>query len=489
MADVELGSLIEAIEANFEHVYQLQALRHPFHDEPSSSNPTSPGAPVLPSRLPLKRRLAEYRHTVQSKAKGDAMERFSVGLLAVERFRDLAPSFVVALFEDSFVIEPGDVGPIPYGHPVARDLVWAINRQQLTPGLMEVLVETGGAQFYDGCLVVGLVDYRKQAFGSAQPSTGHARPSTMGLLGVVKNPAMQPEMHKILLKPTYQTLVADIDSTLAPEMALDVEAKLLLATSGPVCLDPSPAVGAALQQLHYDRGKIRSALDKLAQPMRTPAALAEDLYSPRGRSRLALASVIESNRSARRVAEAEPYYGLDVKKDPVRFKEIPPNTPLFGWVQPNQRLWRTIRFETRPTPPDVTFASGILPRKTHYTLHILLNMSQQQFDVVFRHGSAPFTALDGDTRRFSIAAKPAVDVFIERFQQTMLLEGNVCVGDVSNPTVFANLAQPTGNAPLQRSLSRNTMQAQFRQGSGAATGPFVNILPPGHPPLMPPRPK
>jgi hypothetical protein len=311
----------------------------------------------------------------------------------------------------------------------------------------------------------------------------------MGLLGVVKNPAMQPEMHKILLKPTYQTLVSSLDPTLAPEVALDVEARLLLATSGPVCLDPSPAVGAALQQLLYDRDKIRSALDQQAQPVRGPAAPADDHYSPSGRSRLALAAVIESNRSTKRMAEAEPYYGLDVKKDPVRFKEIPPNTPLFGWVQPNQRLWRTIRFETRPAPPDVTFAPGLLPRKTHYTLHILLNMSQHQFDVIFRHGSAPFTALDGNTRRFSIATKPAVDIFIERFQQTMLLEGHLCVGDVSNPTVFTNLGQPTGNAPLQRSLSRNNMQAQFRQASGAPNGPFVNILPPGQPPLMPPRPK
>lgn len=480
----ELASLIDDIEANYEHVYQLQAQRHPFHDDPSSSNPTSPGgAPSLPSRLPLKRRLAEYKHSLQSKSNPEDLERFTVGLLAIERFRDLAPSFVVALFEDSFVIEPGDVGPIPYGHPVASQLVWAINKQQLTPAILAILGQTGGAQFYDGCLVVGLVDYRKQAFGSVQASGG--RPSTssaMGLLGAVKNPSVQPEMHKILLKPTYQTLVSDIDPSLAPEVALEVEAKLLLATSGPVCLDPSPAVGAVLQQLHYDRDKVRAVLDRLSEPAKT-RSVPEGPYSTSNRSRLALATIIETNKSSKKISDAEPYYGLDVKKDPLKFKEIPPNTPLFGWVQQNQRLWRTIRFESRPTPPDLP--STILPRRTYYTLHILLNMNLQNFDVIFRYGSLPFTSLDGETRRFSIGNKPAVDIFIERFQQTMLLEGNVCVGDVSNPTVFTSMGQPIATASLQRSLSRNNVQTQLRQGSN--TGPFVNILPPGQQP--PPRPK
>ena len=34
-----------------------------------------------------------------------------------------------------------------------------------------------------------------------------------------------------------------------------------------------------------------------------------------------LATVIEGERAAKKTADAEPYYGLDVKKDPARFKD------------------------------------------------------------------------------------------------------------------------------------------------------------------------
>lgn len=62
----------------------------------------------------------------------------------------------------------------------------------------------------------------------------------------------------------------------------------------------------------------------------------------------------------------------------------------------------------------------------------------------------PFTAVDGETRRFSLLSKAVVDNYVERYLQMMLMEGHQCIGDVSNPAVFslaaAAGAQPQGHA-------------------------------------------
>lgn len=331
VAAEDLDRLLGGIESTFEAIYQAQMQRQPFHDEvlpvasPLGQPPTS-GAPMLPTRLPLKRRLAEFRHTMQHKADGIDKSRFTVGTLAIERFRDISPSFVMAIWEDAFVLEPGDIGPIPFGHPIAEELIWAVNNQRLTAGLMPILLESG-CQFYDGCLVVGLVDYRKQAFGVANMAqNGPSAPAVPGpryssSAGIVKNPAVQPEMHKILLRPTQQTLTYQVGREGLPEdLALEAEAKLLLATSGPVCLDPSPAVAGILRTLHYDRDKMKAGLGPLCQPPRSVVAQ----MGPGGAKAAkgySLINVIEAQRNGRKASDAEPFYGLDVKKDPMRFKE------------------------------------------------------------------------------------------------------------------------------------------------------------------------
>jgi len=224
------------IEGRFPAIYQLQSARHPFHDDPTS-NTTAPSTPLsnssnpglLPTRLPLKRRLAEFRQSANIKSSAEDQERFSTGLWAVERFRDLSPSFVLALHPTGLLLEPGEIGPIPYGHPLARELIWALNVQQVTPALAEVVV-AAGAQWYDGCLVVGLVDYRKQAFNTA---ASNGQPATQKTSSLTKQNGMHPEMHKILLKSSHRSLLSSLESdevSCSTEVLLQAESRLLVLT-------------------------------------------------------------------------------------------------------------------------------------------------------------------------------------------------------------------------------------------------------------------
>lgn len=219
------------------------------------------GEQILPTRLPLKRRLAEFRYSVRR----PPAEGFSGNLWAIERFRDITPVLVVAVFDGWLVLEPGDIGPLPLSHPVAREIVEAVNGQRLTRGMLSKLLEMG-APLYDGCAVVGIVDYRKWAFGMV------AGPAAAG-----GRPAWTPEMHKILLRPSYEVLLDDwisrrragaIDAgeeeaeegMKEKESSQAVEARMVKAISGPLCLDPSPLVFRTLTLLNYNCKKFRGHL-------------------------------------------------------------------------------------------------------------------------------------------------------------------------------------------------------------------------------------
>lgn len=227
----------------------------------SSDEPAAAGQQILPNRLPLKRRLAEFRHGMATtssistwsatpstaasiSSSGSSVpattcnEKQRTNLWAVERFRDIATPLVVAVFDDALVLEPGDIGPLPLGHAVAQELIACINTQRLSLAMLTTLRDHG-APFYDGGVVVGVVDYRRWAFvalapPSASASSASARHADIPTPGGGRRPA--PEMHKILLRTPYTTLTADVhaagvlpDATPADtDRLLEMEARILV---------------------------------------------------------------------------------------------------------------------------------------------------------------------------------------------------------------------------------------------------------------------
>lgn len=105
-----------------------------------------------------------------------------------------------------------------------------------------------------------------------------------------------------------------------------------------------------------------------------------------------------------------------------------------------------------------------------------------------RRGTAAFTALAGATQRFHLAHKPAVDLYIERMQQLMAIEGLACVGDVSNPTVFGAAAPPPLGQPQRSAGVPGLRPPPGMPGrSPVPPAPFVNIVPPPTYPHAAPR--
>lgn len=475
----------------------------------------------------------------------------------------------MAIFDDSLVLEPGDVGPLPFSHPVAAHLIRAINEQRLSAGLLSTLRELG-APFYDGSVVLGVVDYRRWAFGGVKLSGGGATATPVASAGestttpTAKNGMFTPEMHKILLRAPYELLVEDLitvlnDPGMAPiptgvspkqqskrlppfayptevqlvtdnyhpstSLLLDIESKVLLATSPPLCLNPSPMVTRVLTTINYDINKFRAHL-------REPSLLTSSMGERRAREaaevrsaridafrqmiglaprlhqqRFHLLATIEEQRHQIEVNRREPLYGLDARKDPSRLKLTAP--PALTWLAPHDSLWRTMRFEQRSDqqrPLHVTAhlvitnmgtalslgtAAGLgvmaaapppLPPSLSRSMANNINVGTLRFIAIIRVGTQPCWA-DISERRILLSSKGAAEALIDQLKMLMTLEGKSCVADVSNPNAMSSLIRTTTAAAASStagattttttSSSCNNMMGMSGIGIGASGGMMV----------------
>ncbi|KAJ3501113.1 hypothetical protein NMY22_g19035 [Coprinellus aureogranulatus] len=132
------------------------------------------------------------------------------------------PSFTVHLHPEYWILNNGS--KFLYHNQIAS-LLDDIRAHRIPVDFLE-LFDSARVPFYEGCMVVELLDYRSQQFNQPQPE--------------------KPERTRVILHPNPETLYADICSmnmknggTWTDRDALEVESKLLLATSPPLCLDPN----------------------------------------------------------------------------------------------------------------------------------------------------------------------------------------------------------------------------------------------------------
>lgn len=113
-----------------------------------------------------------------------------------------------------------------------EDLLESIDNEELPLVLVDIIEKKCPNLFYSGCVIVEIRDYR-QSF-----------------------PIYTCDTYHVLLKPTNQTLFADVnlitsEGDWSVEDKLVLESQLVLATSQPLCLDPNPDVGIlAINQQH-----------------------------------------------------------------------------------------------------------------------------------------------------------------------------------------------------------------------------------------------
>ncbi|KAF9461492.1 Spt20 family-domain-containing protein [Collybia nuda] len=141
----------------------------------------------------------------------------------LERTESSPPSFTVHLHSEYWTLNQGS--KFLYNNQIAS-LLDDIRAHRIPVDFLD-LFEAAKVPFYDGCMIVELLDYRPQRNKEHTPE--------------------KPERTRAVLHPNSETLWADICSLnqrsggkWSDRDALAIEAQLLLAISPPLCLDPDP---------------------------------------------------------------------------------------------------------------------------------------------------------------------------------------------------------------------------------------------------------
>ncbi|KAJ6568358.1 Spt20 family-domain-containing protein [Mycena vulgaris] len=134
------------------------------------------------------------------------------------------PSFSVHLYPDHWTLN--NASKFLYNTPISG-LLDDIRAHRIPVDFLD-LFDSVKVPFYEGCMIVELLDYRPQ------------QRNTEATLD-------KPERTRVVLHPNAETLFADICSLnrkhgnkWTDRDALEIEARLLLATSPPLCLAPDP---------------------------------------------------------------------------------------------------------------------------------------------------------------------------------------------------------------------------------------------------------
>ncbi|XP_062039133.1 putative transcription factor SPT20 homolog-like 2 [Lepus europaeus] len=129
---------------------------------------------------------------------------------------------------------------LPYDQ---REFLEFLDAEELPPVLVDSLERARANVFHRGCVLAEVRDYRQCS--KAGPPAYHIK--------------------HVLLRPTIQTLLCDVQSVSSgheewtQEDKLTLESQLILATAEPLCLEPSVAVACATNRLLYNRQKMNTS--------------------------------------------------------------------------------------------------------------------------------------------------------------------------------------------------------------------------------------
>ncbi|XP_052026206.1 transcription factor SPT20 homolog [Apodemus sylvaticus] len=214
--------------------------------EPPPARPSSTGEKSLQEKL--------YDIYVEECGKDPEVEGLQSNVNLLEKLlrREALPCLVVNLYpenqgyslmlkdKDGILIEPF---PVPY---LGQKLLEYLDAEELPSFLIDVLEKSPVNVFHRGCVIAEIRDYRQCS--DIQPPGYQTR--------------------HILLRPTMQTLVRDVESITSDnpqwteEEKLELESQLILATAEPLCLDPSVAVACTANRLLFNEQKM------MTDPMR-----------------------------------------------------------------------------------------------------------------------------------------------------------------------------------------------------------------------------
>ncbi|KAG2237292.1 hypothetical protein INT48_009025, partial [Thamnidium elegans] len=357
----------------------------------------------------------------------------------LKRHQKDPPSLCLHLYPTYFKFEHED-GFFSYKSQF-KDFLTCIKDKRLPGDLMDVFNDAS-CRYYNGCLIVEIHDHR-----SGDPENNNRTLET------------EAKMKRIVMKPTAESIWTDI--TLLSEewgfpwtedIALEVEAQILIATEEPLCLDPSFQVTRVSNAIEYTNGSRKlkrkckwnsveleqklakkAENDKLMTLMDTRAKRVFPFEPSFGKI-----SFVQDWRSKEQKAGMEPLPAIDTKKGKGRKTLVEPPTLPDG-----RKCCRTIRFERSEGDRKV------------YTI-VNIYVYNGEYDGVFRWGTFYDTSVNGGNIDFQIGPEYLMETYVVHLKSTYG-QFNTLVCDNSNN----NIIPPSpSTVRIPTSVAQQTAQQQ-----------------------------
>ncbi|XP_059106153.1 transcription factor SPT20 homolog [Peromyscus eremicus] len=227
--------------------------------QPPPERPASNGEKTLQEKL-----YDIYVEECEKEPEAEGL-RSNVNLLEKLMKREALPCLVVNLYPEnqgySLMLKDksgsfSETFQLPYE---VEKLLEYLDAEALPSFLIDVLEKSPVNVFHHGCVIAEIRDFRQcgSIYPPEEPGPEPAAASTV--------PSLAYQTRHVLLRPTMQTLVSDVESITTSdnrqwtqEEKLELESQLLLATAEPLCLDPSVAVTCSTNRLLFNEQKMNT---------------------------------------------------------------------------------------------------------------------------------------------------------------------------------------------------------------------------------------
>ncbi|XP_077983671.1 uncharacterized protein LOC144438497 isoform X2 [Glandiceps talaboti] len=335
------------------------------------------------------------------------------------------------------------------------ELLEYLDSEELPPILVDLLEKSQANIFYDGCVIAEVRDYRQSATGKTYDN------------------------HHILLRPTAQTLLCDINAITSDsnkvwtqEDKFELESQLLLATQDPLCLDPSISVLCVANQLNYNKKKfstipMKKCVKRYMQTTRNRQSAMKACPAP---SNLFLHDFLTKRRGKR----AQPSIDLKVAKPPNE-DTLEDDMCVDMWKQRPVSLTTPSTIDVEQLAKSIDRPSGIIDntpakveevvlereRDNNKIYHARVTILQRQTDMFYlgelyidrdyHPGRVNDPRRPGSVCKFPLGTKANVQRYIQQFKDLFTEEGRRSV-KISHiiPGQPATVAQ---NVPVTQPIS------------------------------------
>ncbi|KAI8970169.1 Spt20 family-domain-containing protein [Mycotypha africana] len=357
----------------------------------------------------------------------------------LKRHENDPPSLCLHLYPTYFKFEHED-GFFSYKSQF-EDFLKCIKEKRLPDDLMDVFNEAS-CRFYDGCLIVEIHDNRMKASDNMSK-------------------------RRIVMRPTAASIWTDIillseewGFPWTDDIALELEAHILIATEEPLCLDPTIQVSRLSNAIEFTtqqrRPKKRAKYNSVEREQKLAKEAEKnklmtlmDSRAKRGfpfEPNFGKLSFIHDWRVKRTKQGSEPLPAIDIKKGKGRKGISEPSILPDG-----KKCCRTIRFERSENGKKVFTIVNI------YTMN-------GEYNGVFRWGTVYDTSIDGGNIDFDIGPEYLMESYVIHLKATYgQFNTLVCDNSAAAVTNVLQSSPSVNRLPPSSVIPPNLQQQQVQQ--------------------------